>query len=105
MQFAERYAPLYERRKAIVTGAIEPTADEVSAGEAVDEDEDGGATIGEVDEDDKTKGIPDFWLTALRNHVGISELSESDPCAPDLPSASFHLAHELTAVCFPLCSH
>ncbi|KAL7416802.1 hypothetical protein BDY24DRAFT_204362 [Mrakia frigida] len=73
-KFAQRYAPLYERRKAIVNGAVEPTEEEVSAGEAVDEDEESEATIGEVDEDDKTKGIPDFWLVALRNHVGISEL-------------------------------
>ena len=40
-KFAERYAPLYDRRKQIIVGSLEPTAAEVESGEAVDrEDED-----------------------------------------------------------------
>ncbi|WFD22245.1 histone chaperone [Malassezia equina] len=88
--FAERYEPLYARRREIVLGAVEPTAAEVEAGEAVDpvddEDED------EDDEEDEAprekarslanisiktdapKGVPEFWLTALKNHVALSEL-------------------------------
>ncbi|WFD18658.1 histone chaperone [Malassezia caprae] len=88
--FAERYEPLYARRREIVLGDVEPTAAEVEAGEAVDpaaqdEDED------DEDEDeeprekprslanisiktDAPKGVPEFWLTALKNHVALSEL-------------------------------
>ncbi|SJX62200.1 probable nucleosome assembly protein I [Sporisorium reilianum f. sp. reilianum] len=80
-KYAQRYKPLYERRAAIIQGKQEPTADEVKAGEAVDADEDD-------DEDDEqpesladvkapadgASGIPEFWLTALKNHIALSEL-------------------------------
>lgn len=79
-QFLERYAPLYERREAIIAGKAEPTDAEVEAGQAADSDdedeEEEGARITEVDEekkDEKVEGIPEFWLTALRNHAPISE--------------------------------
>lgn len=85
-KYAERYRPLYQRRAAIVQGQAEPTEAEVKTGEesAKDDDED------EDDEDeeeqakqslatapipaDAEKGIPEFWLTALKNHVALSEL-------------------------------
>jgi nucleosome assembly protein 1-like 1 len=80
-QFLSKYAPLYERREAIIAGKAEPTDAEVEAGQAADsddeDDEEEGARISEVtdekDEDSKVAGIPEFWLTALRNHVAISE--------------------------------
>ncbi|KAK1927014.1 putative nucleosome assembly protein I [Papiliotrema laurentii] len=79
-KFLERYAPLYERREAIIAGKAEPTDAEVEAGQAADSDdedeEEEGARITEVDEekkDEKVEGIPEFWLTALRNHAPISE--------------------------------
>ncbi|MCO5565870.1 hypothetical protein L7F22_019545 [Adiantum nelumboides] len=83
-KYAGRYRPLYERRAAIVQGKQEPTKEEVLAGEASHEDDDD-----EDEEDDKPekqsladatapadaeKGIPEFWLTALKNHVALSEL-------------------------------
>lgn len=71
-QFAVRYAPLYQRRSDIVAGASEPTEAELSAG-ADEDDEAESASITEGED----KGIPDFWLVALRHHVGISELSAS----------------------------
>ncbi|KAL9941045.1 hypothetical protein V8E36_000533 [Tilletia maclaganii] len=84
-KYAEKYRPLYERRAEIVQGKAEPTAEEVTAGEKSDEvdDED------EEDEEeakpktslataqapaDAEAGIPEFWLTALKNHTSISEL-------------------------------
>lgn len=81
-KFLERYAPLYQRRAAIIAGKAEPTDAEVEAGQAADsddedEDEEEGARISEVDEDnkddEKVEGIPEFWLTALRNHQLVSE--------------------------------
>lgn len=83
-KYAERYRPLFERRAAIVQGAQEPTVDEVKAGEASDpqdedEDEEDEPAKKESLADvaapaDAAKGIPEFWLTALKNHVALSEL-------------------------------
>ncbi|SGY13972.1 BQ5605_C010g06013 [Microbotryum silenes-dioicae] len=93
-KYAEKYAPLYDRRRALIDGTAEPTEEEVEKGYAEedaleDEDED------EDDEDNEDeqkpakerlakpteeelaeapKGIPQFWLTALKNHLGLSEL-------------------------------
>ena len=81
-----KYSPLYDRRLAIITGKAEPTDEEVEAGKKSDEDsdeedddeEEEGAKIEEVDDGNKEQmeGIPEFWLTALRNHVPISETIE-----------------------------
>ncbi|EPQ29363.1 uncharacterized protein PFL1_03118 [Pseudozyma flocculosa PF-1] len=80
-KYAEKYRPLYERRAAIIQGKNEPSEDEVKAGEAVDQDDE------DEDEEEKkeslaaatapadaAKGIPEFWLTALKNHIALSEL-------------------------------
>ena len=93
-KFSERYKPLYERRQKIVLGELEPTAAEVEAGEnadSLDEDEDDEDEEDEENEEDEEprakkslanisiktdapKGIPEFWLTTLKNHVALSEL-------------------------------
>ncbi|ORX38628.1 hypothetical protein BD324DRAFT_574360, partial [Kockovaella imperatae] len=85
-KFLEKYTPLYDRRLAIITGKVEPTDEEVEAGKKSDEDsededeEEEGAKIENLDEDGKkaegdenVQGVPEFWLTALKNHVPISE--------------------------------
>jgi nucleosome assembly protein 1-like 1 len=85
-QFAARYAPLYSRRSDIITGKAEPTDEEVAAGEAADsdeEEEDDEARVTELDESaqnaDDIKGIPQFWLTALKNHAIIGDqITEKD---------------------------
>lgn len=84
-QFATQYAPLYERRADIIAGKIEPTAEEIAAGEAADSDDedDEEAKVSEIKEDgeeEAPKGIADFWLTALQNHQGgIADLiTEAD---------------------------
>lgn len=85
-RFAEKYRPIYERRRAIIEGKEEPTEEEIKTGYKVDleedsddEDEEEAAPkereIVPADEAAKgPKGIPGFWLTALSNHAGISEL-------------------------------
>lgn len=90
-KYAELYRPLYERRAAVIQGSIEPTSDEVKAGEASDEldedeeEEDEGPKESLADATpaaDAPKGIPEFWLTALKNHVALSELiTEQDESA------------------------
>ncbi|KDQ17453.1 hypothetical protein BOTBODRAFT_42656 [Botryobasidium botryosum FD-172 SS1] len=72
------YTPLFLRRYDILTGKTEPTADEITAGEAQSLKDDPDATPlpssdVEPGANDAT-GVPHFWLTALRNHVGINDL-------------------------------
>ncbi|KZO92129.1 NAP-domain-containing protein [Calocera viscosa TUFC12733] len=71
--------PLYHRRLAIIEGEAEPTDKEVEAGVESSKKEEDEDIFDEEEakkkgEGDDVKGIPEFWLTALRNHVGISEL-------------------------------
>lgn len=89
-KYAEKYRPLYERRKALVVGASEPTDEEVTKGEEEESDEEEDEDSEDEDEEEEEKkekvrptkdelekgpkGIPEFWLTALKNHLGLSEL-------------------------------
>ncbi|KAJ1301057.1 hypothetical protein OPQ81_003475 [Rhizoctonia solani] len=95
-KYLASYAPLYERRRAILSGDAEPTDQEVAAGEAIsaqdkaDEEEDeeelaesfAKLSTKKRKEEPKeaaepetpTKGIPQFWLTALRNHIELQQL-------------------------------
>jgi len=74
-----KFMPLYEKRTKIVTGQLEPTKEEIEAGEQSDEEdeEDGEAMDAEKPEetaDDNTKGIPEFWLSAMKNQVSLAEM-------------------------------
>ena len=92
-RFADRYKPLYDRRRAIIEGSAEPQDDDVKKGVEAEEEEE-ESDFEDDDEDDEAaadkpargvkptdaeladapKGIPEFWLTALKNHLGLSEL-------------------------------
>ncbi|KAG5636726.1 hypothetical protein H0H81_007055 [Sphagnurus paluster] len=74
--------PLYERRNAIISGAAVPTAEEIEAGEQYSIKDDEDYTPLPKDTAPTASGIPEFWLTALRNHVGLAELiTERDAAA------------------------
>ncbi|KAJ7763185.1 nucleosome assembly protein [Mycena maculata] len=82
-KYLELQKPLYARRHAIIAGDAAPTTDEIAAGEAQSlKDDEDYTTIDQQDKEDTeakaedvdVKGIPDFWLTALRNHPGLAEL-------------------------------
>ncbi|KAJ2078588.1 histone chaperone [Coemansia sp. RSA 988] len=87
-KYSKLYAPLYERRDGIIQGGVDPTDDEKAEGAKIaeadadsdDEDTEKPAKSGieEEDSDDtpaeEAKGIPSFWLTALRNHPQLAEL-------------------------------
>jgi len=66
--------PLYERRQAIVTGSSPATTEEIEAGERYSLKEDEEYTPLPKDKTPAPGGIPDFWLTALQNHPGITEI-------------------------------
>lgn len=73
-QYHDLQKPLFERRFKILTGAEEATMEEVEAGEKewVKEDEEYQPLGTEATY--PSAAIPEFWLTALRNHVGLSEI-------------------------------
>jgi nucleosome assembly protein 1-like 1 len=77
-KYFKKFEPLYKKRAAIVNGSLEPTEQEIEAGKADEEEEDGeeaekeevpAATSGEP-----TKGIPEFWLSSLKNNVSLQEM-------------------------------
>nr|GAT59130.1 NAP-domain-containing protein [Mycena chlorophos] len=79
-KYLELQKPLYTRRHEIILGTSTATDDEVAAAQSAAE-----AAAQEDDEEftplptftpspDDVKGIPEFWLTALRNHPGLAEL-------------------------------
>lgn len=98
-KFFAKYEPLYERRSKIISGEIEPSAEEVEAGKSLEEE---GGELEQIEEEDEdaankkenedpekeavetgvspdVKGIPEFWLTALKNLVPVSDtLTERD---------------------------
>ncbi|KAL7662994.1 Nucleosome assembly protein [[Candida] zeylanoides] len=81
-RYYKLYEPLFERRKKIVNGEEEPTAEEIEEGEALEADDD-ERKIEDLDEEehkeDDPKGIPGFWLTALENLHTVSEtITERD---------------------------
>ena len=76
-KYFAKYTPLYEKRAKIVNGASEPAENEVKSGE---QDEEGEGTEGSKAEDAEGQvvegmvGIPEFWLSAMKNQVSLAEL-------------------------------
>ncbi|KKY29242.1 putative nucleosome assembly protein [Phaeomoniella chlamydospora] len=82
-KYFAKFTPLYEKRSKIVNGADEPTEAEIEAGKADEEDEDEdeeGAKITEEStesesaETEKVNGIPEFWLSAMKNQMSLAEM-------------------------------
>lgn len=79
-KYFAKFTPLYEKRAKIVNGNVEPTEEEVTAGEQPNEEHEDEDEIPKVDsEDDGIKaedvaGIPEFWLSAMKNQVSLAEL-------------------------------
>lgn len=75
-KYFAKFTPLYEKRAKIVNGEKEPTDAEVEAGKNKDENEKPEKT--EDDEEtepaEPMKGIPEFWLSALKNQISLAEL-------------------------------
>ncbi|KAI9714771.1 MAG: hypothetical protein M1820_000060 [Bogoriella megaspora] len=81
-RYFAKFTPLYEKRARIINGESEPTEEEVEAGEQKDEDEDeeDKPVKAEDTSEDKemadtdVKGIPEFWLSAMKNQISLAEL-------------------------------
>ncbi|CAI9100607.1 OLC1v1037737C1 [Oldenlandia corymbosa var. corymbosa] len=71
-KYQKLYQPLYSKRYDIVNGNVEAEGVKTEAAEGAKEEE--GTT--------EEKGVPDFWLTALKNNeVIVEEISERDEAA------------------------
>jgi len=73
-KYLELTKPLYTRRRALIHATSEPTAEELEAGAAQSAKDDADENPLAVPASTIAAGVPEFWLTALRNHVGLSEL-------------------------------
>lgn len=84
-EFQAKYQPFFDKRHDILTGSHEPTdeeshwpADEDDEGEEgkPDDQQQGGGATSATSEDTKTEdvGIPEFWLTALKNADLFAEI-------------------------------
>lgn len=86
-KYFAKFTPLYQRRSTIVNGSVEPTDGEVEAGKKEEEEEEGAKEGGEEPkkEDDQEvamSGIPEFWLSAMKNQISLAEMiTERDELA------------------------
>jgi len=76
-KYFAKFTPQYQKRAKIVNGLAEPTEEEIKAGEQTDEekDEEPAEAEGEkAEEVTDVKGIPEFWLSAMKNQVSLAEM-------------------------------
>ncbi|KAG1652037.1 Nucleosome assembly protein 1-like 1 [Nymphon striatum] len=87
-KYSQMYAPIYEKRKGIATGKVEPTDEECDfpsddeeeeLSSPLQEDIKEKVKIEDIKEEDETEkeepsGIPEFWLTIFKNVEMISEM-------------------------------
>lgn len=77
-KYFAKFTPLYQRRATIVNGAAEPTDDEVQAGKEEEEEEEVDVKAEDErkqeEKDITTPGIPEFWLSAMKNQISLAEM-------------------------------
>lgn len=78
-KYFQKFTPLYERRSTIVNGASEPTEAEIEAGKDEEEEEKEEKTEEnkpetEAAEETKMTGVPEFWLSAMKNQISLAEM-------------------------------
>ncbi|RKF61622.1 putative nucleosome assembly protein [Erysiphe neolycopersici] len=71
-KYFAKFTPLYSKRSKIVNGEIEPTDDEVNAGENDKDKEDEPIVTPDGKESSEIKGIPEFWLSAMKNQASLA---------------------------------
>jgi nucleosome assembly protein 1-like 1 len=73
-KYFAKFTPLYEKRAKIVNGATEPTEEEIKAGEEDEEQDEAEAAEKAEETTSDVKGIPEFWLSAMKNQVSLAEM-------------------------------
>lgn len=71
-KYFAKFTPLYSKRSKIVNGEIEPTDEEVNAGENDKDKEDEPVETADGKESSDIKGIPEFWLSAMKNQASLA---------------------------------
>lgn len=71
-KYFAKFTPLYQRRATIVNGGVEPTENEVEAGKEEEENKEGEEE--KKDEGEPMTGIPEFWLSAMKNQISLAEM-------------------------------
>ncbi|ODQ64960.1 NAP-domain-containing protein [Nadsonia fulvescens var. elongata DSM 6958] len=96
-KFLALYQPLYEKRSQVIKGDVEPTEQDLENGKLFEEErkaefadfesDEEESRIEEIEDEEQEQGeeqellvgIPEFWLTALRNFPNFSEsITERD---------------------------
>lgn len=73
-KYFAKFTPLYQRRATIVNGSVEPTDGEVEAGKEDEEENKDGEEEKKQDEGEPMSGIPEFWLSAMKNQISLAEM-------------------------------
>ncbi len=73
-KYFAKFTPLYQKRATIVNGLAEPTAEEIKAGEEDEEEQVEAEPAEKSEEGSDIKGIPEFWLSAMKNQVSLAEM-------------------------------
>lgn len=79
-KYLEIYRPLYNRRAEIISGSSEPKEEELEAGRIVEKENEEPSAEESKEDDEATvtgsdvKGVPEFWLTAMKNLISIASL-------------------------------
>jgi nucleosome assembly protein 1-like 1 len=77
-KYFAKFTPLYENRAKIVNGASEPSEEQIKIGETKDEDDEDDEESAQEelnkDEGADVKGIPEFWLSAMKNQISLAEM-------------------------------
>lgn len=75
-KYFAKFTPLYQKRAKIINGAAEPSEEEIKAGEEDDEEADEAEKeeSTEPESSEAVSGIPEFWLSAMKNQVSLAEM-------------------------------
>ncbi|KNC97515.1 histone chaperone NAP1 [Spizellomyces punctatus DAOM BR117] len=73
-KYLTKYQPLYEKRRDIITGQVEPSDEECERQVEVPEKAPEGDEKPEGQPSERVPGIPEFWLTAFKNQPTIADL-------------------------------
>lgn len=76
-KYFAKFSPLYEKRAKIVNGAAEPSEEDIKIGEAEleeNDEKDEAATEAPAESAENVTGIPEFWLSAMKNQISLAEM-------------------------------
>ncbi|RKF72688.1 putative nucleosome assembly protein [Golovinomyces cichoracearum] len=73
-KYFAKFTPLYVKRFQIVNGNSEPSEEEISAGQNEDEKKEEKEKDEGASSSSEVKGIPEFWLSAMKNQISLAEM-------------------------------